>query len=318
MIGQTDEFSLIARYFAPLSKGYAGALALTDDAAFVMPEPGKVLVVSTDTIVEGVHFLPGTPAGSVAMKLARVSLSDLAAKGAKPFAALLNAVLPRARDAAWIVAFSDGLKQDFDRFGLALIGGDTVSTPGPLCLSLTVLGWADTGRTPHRSGALIDDDVWVSGAIGDGGAGLLVARGGSGSAYLLDRYRHPQPRLALGAAIAGLVTAAMDVSDGLIQDLGHICKASGLGAEIAAGSIPLSPDFKQTGLSAVEAATMGDDYELLFTAAPDRADVLLAAAARSGVDITRIGRMIDGAGVRCLDALGNDVTPVRTGWRHFD
>ncbi len=312
-----DEFSLIARYFAPLSQSFAGAMSLKDDAAFIAPEPGKVLVVTTDAIVSGVHFLPDTPADLVARKLVRVNLSDLSAKGAKPFAVLLNAVFPPSIDEAWVEAFSSGLKRDFDEFGLSLIGGDTVSTPGPLCLALTALGWAGIGLTPYRSVAKPGDDIWVSGTIGDGGAGLLAAQGKIVSDVLKDRYQLPQPRVELGQAIAGLVNAAMDVSDGLIQDLGHICKASGLAAELTMETIPLSLAFRQTGLSVIDAASMGDDYELLFTASPEQADALLEQSLRCGVDIARIGRMIEGQGVRCRDAQGNDVTPRRKGWNHF-
>jgi thiamine-monophosphate kinase len=318
MTGQQDEFSLIARYFAPLSQSFAGAMSLSDDAAFVTPEPGKVLVVTTDAIVEGVHFLSNTPADLVARKLVRVNLSDLAAKGAKPFAVLFNAVFPKTLEESWIASFSAGLKQDFDQFGISLIGGDTVSTPGPLCLALTALGWATIGMTPHRSVAKAGDDIWVSGTIGDGGAGLLVAKGNFASDYLRDRYQLPQPRVELGQAIAGLVNAAMDVSDGLIQDLGHICAASNLGAELLLDHIPLSQAYRETGLSVLDAASMGDDYELLFTASPHQSEAIQDQSLRCGIDIARIGRMIEGKGVCCHDAKGAIVTPTRTGWQHFD
>ena len=317
MAGPVDEFGLIARFFAPLSAGYAGAHGLTDDAAFIAPQDGKVLAVTTDTMVEGVHFLPHTPPALLARKLVRVNLSDLAAKAATPFAVTLNAALPSTVTDPWLTEFAQGLGQDLTQYGIALIGGDTVAIPGPLCLGLTAFGWADPVACPHRSGAKTGDDIWVSGTIGDGGAGLLAAQGQLSSAALRQRYDLPEPRLGLGIRLGGVVTAAMDVSDGLVQDLGHICRASQLGAELWIDRIPLSADFIASGMTALQAATCGDDYELLFTASPAAAPQLLAVAAASAVDISRVGRMMDGAGVICRDADGHDVTPTRTGWRHF-
>ncbi len=319
-----DEFGLIAELFAPLSLGYPGALALTDDAAFIAPKPGKLLTVTTDTIVDGVHFLTGTAPDLVARKLVRVNLSDLAAKGAEPFAVMLNAALPKDIGWDWLQGFAAGLKQDFDEFGLSLIGGDTVSIPGPLCLGLTAFGWCDPAHSPHRSGAADGDDIWVSGTIGDGGAGLLVQQDKAfpdhiekNSNFLKSRYDIPQPRVALGLAIAFSVSACMDVSDGLVQDLNHICQASGLGAQIELATIPVSVAFTAAGFSPLQAIGMGDDYELLFTARPQDANALLACARTCSVDITRIGRMISGQGVHCLDPQGREVIPEKAGWQHF-
>lgn len=318
-----DEFGLIAELFAPLSRGYDGAHSLRDDAAFIKQQPGKLLTVTTDTIVEGVHFLGGTAPGLVARKLVRVNLSDLAAKGAQPFAVMVNAAFPKDIGWDWLRGFAAGLKQDFDCFGLWLIGGDTVSIPGPLCLGLTAFGWCDPAHSPHRSGAGEGDDIWVTGTIGDGGAGLLAAQnklpGGTAaeSAFLKDRYDLPQPRVDFGVAMAPYVSASMDVSDGLVQDLGHICTASGLGAQVDVGGIPMSSAFTNAGFTPVQAIAMGDDYELLFTASPANAAVLRDCARTCNVDITRIGRMMQGSGVLCLDPKGRDVTPVSAGWRHF-
>ena len=320
MAGGLDEFGLIARLFAPLTHGYGGAHGLTDDAAFITPEPGKVLVVTTDTMVAGIHFLPGTSPGRIARKLIRCNLSDLAAKGAKPFAVTLNAALPPETDQDWLTGFAQGLALDLTEFDTALIGGDTVAIPGPLCLGLTAYGWADPAATPHRSGAQAGDDIWVSGTIGDGGAGLLAAQGqltGTGADWLRDRYDLPIPRLALGQGLAGLVHAAMDISDGLLQDLGHICRASHLGAQIRIDHIPLSEAYAATGWDRLRAAGLGDDYELLFTAAPSQADAVRQIARTSHVDITRIGRMIRGDGVNCYDGQGQLVIPAQTGWQHF-
>lgn len=316
-----NEFGLIAQLFAPLAAGYAGAFGLTDDAAFITPEPGKLLTVTTDTMVEGVHFLPQTSGDLVARKLVRVNLSDLAAKGAKPFAILLNLAIPKSVAPAWLTDFAAGLQRDLALYGIALIGGDTVSIPGPCCLGLTAFGWADPAQCPHRSGAKPGDEIWVSGTIGDGGAGLRAAKGeltGPQAVYLKQRYDLPEPRLALGLGIAGLVSASMDISDGLVQDLGHIARTSGLAAEIQMAEIPLSLAFKTSGHGVEHAVGMGDDYELLFTASPARADELTRIARMCGVDITRIGRMMAGAGVLCRDGQGRDVTPKRTGWQHFE
>ena len=321
MAGALDEFGLISQLFAPLSAGYAGACNLTDDAAFILPEPGKLLTVTTDTMVEGVHFLPQTSAGLVARKLVRVNLSDLAAKGAKPFAVLLNLAVPKSVSAPWLTDFAAGLRHDLTLYDVALIGGDTVAIPGPYCLGLTAFGWADAAHCPHRSGAKAGDEIWVSGTIGDGGAGLRAAQGkltGPQAVYLKQHYDLPEPRLALGSKIAPLVTACMDVSDGLVQDLGHICQASGLAAELQMQDIPLSLAFKTSGFGVEDAITMGDDYELLFTAPPSHSDQLIHLAHMCKVDITRIGRMMDGAGVICRDPLGRDVTPQRRGWQHFE
>jgi thiamine-monophosphate kinase len=314
-----DEFGLIAKYFSPLTKGYAGAHNLTDDAAFITPVAGKVLTVTTDTLVEGVHFLPHTAPDLVARKALRVNLSDLASKGAKPFAVMLNSVFPRDFGSDWIGRFAAGLSQDLDAFDCCLIGGDTVASVGPLTIGITAFGWSDPACCPHRSGAKAQDDIWVSGTIGDGGLGLLAAQGklpDPGGA-LQSRYDLPEPRIALGQAIAPWVSAAMDISDGLLQDLGHIGKASGLGAEVFVSLIPLSASYGHSGYGGLAALTMGDDYELLFTAPADHADQLLRLAQTANVDITRIGRMMVPMGIICRDQDGQDVTPLRRGWQHF-
>ena len=313
MAGGLDEFGLIDRLLAPLAAAYPGARGLTDDVAVITPPPGKVLVVTTDTMVEGVHFPAACAADLVARKLVRVNLSDLASKGAEPFGVTLNLALPPDTSPAWMDAFATGLGQDLAHFHMALLGGDTVSLPGPVCLGLTAFGWADPACVPARSGALAGDDIWVSGTIGDGGAGLRRLD----HAWLRHRYDLPQPRLALGRLIAPLATASMDVSDGLLQDLGHICRASHLGAEIRLQAVPLSPDFVQAGFTVTQAVGFGDDYEILFTAPPGQAPALQESARQSRVDITRIGRMIPGQGVTCLDDAGQKVAIARQGWQHF-
>jgi len=322
-----DEFRLIADLFAPLSRGYPGALGLTDDAALMRPPPGMDMVLTVDAMVEGIHFLPDDPADLVARKLVRVNLSDLAAKGAVPVAVMLAAAFPHNVTGAWLRRFADGLRLDLEAFSIALIGGDTVSTPGPLTLSLTAFGQVVAGTALLRSGARAGDRIWVSGSLGDGAAGLRAAQGLLGDArpehvgYLADRYRLPRPRTGLGPELVGHAHAAMDVSDGLVQDLGHLCRASAVGAEIRADGVPLSPAVAalvaadQSWLATV--LTGGDDYELLFTAPPEETEALIQIAARTGVALTPIGSVVPGSGVTVLDA---DAVPMRlgpAGWRHF-
>jgi thiamine-monophosphate kinase len=323
---EPDEFRLIAELFAPLAAGFPGALGLTDDAAFIPAEPGFDTVATMDAMVAGVHFLPDDPPDLVARKLVRVNLSDLAAKGAVPVAAMLAAAFPFGVDNDWLRRFATGLGDDLRRFSVALIGGDTVATPGPLTLSLTALGRVAAGQGLLRRGARPGDDIWVSGTIGDGALGLAAAKGelagatGEHVAFLADRYRLPRPRVELGPRLVGLATAAMDVSDGLVQDLGHICRLSGLSAEVEAAKVPLSPAAgavllaDQSLLASVLAG--GDDYELLFTAPPSAFGDVAALAALA--PLTRIGRMGQGpGGVTVFGADGRKLALGRGGWRHF-
>jgi thiamine-monophosphate kinase len=317
------EFALIARHFRPLAGD--GALGLEDDAALLDIPPGRRLVIAADAMVEGVHYLPGDPPETIGRKLLRVNLSDLAAMGAAPLGYLMTTALPRGVAQDWIAAFARGLAEDQQAFGLHVLGGDTTATPGPACLSLTILGTVAPGAVLYRHGAMPGDDVWVSGTIGDGALGLRVLRGeiaGDAAGHLVERYRLPRPRLALGQAVAGLARAGLDVSDGLVQDLGHLCRAGGCGAEVEAAAVPLSP--AAAALVARDPAllpalvTGGDDYELLFTAAPEAAGALRAAAARAGTPVARIGRMVPGPPVVVLrDAAGAPVPLAREGWSHF-
>ena len=237
--GLPAEFSLIARHFRPLAG--PGSLDLLDDGALLTPPPGRQLVFTADAMVAGVHFLPDDPADSVAAKLLRVNLSDLAAMGAVPLAYLMTVSAPRETGDAWFAAFATGLARDQAQFGITLLGGDTTSTPGPTTLSLTAIGHVAPGAALRRTGAVAGDEIWVTGTIGDGALGLLALQGKVADAdgWLAGRYRLPEPRL--GLALHGVVSACMDVSDGLVQDLGHLCRASGLGAVIEAGLVPRSP-----------------------------------------------------------------------------
>ena len=314
-----DEFDLIARHFAPLASGAPGAFGLTDDAALVEVGAGRRLVVTKDMVVAGVHFLADDPADLVARKLLRVNLSDLAAMGAAPRAYLLAIALPRDVDDSWVAGFAAGLGVDQEAFGVHLIGGDTVATDGPLTASITALGEVGADHALRRAGARPGDTVYVSGTLGDAALGLLVRRGAlpeldaDAQASLVDRYRLPRPRLDLGQQLQGVASAAIDISDGLVADLGHVCARSGVGAEVEAGRAPLSPAAR----SALEASpelmasvlTGGDDYELLFTASS--VDGLTAVP-----PITAIGRITDGSGVRVLDNEGAPMTFPSAGYRH--
>ncbi|MCQ4158960.1 thiamine-phosphate kinase [Roseomonas sp. GC11] len=316
------EFSLIARHFAPLAG--PGALGLLDDAALLTPPANRELVLAADAMVAGVHFLPDDPPETLGRKLLRVNLSDLAAMGAAPLGYLMTLALPRGTPDAWLAAFSAGLAEDQREFGLSVLGGDTVSIPGPVTLSLTILGHVAPGQALRRAGARPGDEVWVSGSIGDGALGLMALRGAVADAggFLASRYRLPRPRLALGQALAGLARAAMDVSDGLVQDLGHLCRAGGCGAVLRAADVPLSPPA--AALVAAGAVALpkllsgGDDYELLFAAPPGAAPEIFARAAACGVAVSRIGHFVPGeAVVTVLDEAGAELPPGPGGWSHF-
>jgi thiamine-monophosphate kinase len=306
------EFGLIARCFAPLA-GPAG-LGLLDDAALLAPPPGRELVISADALVAGVHFLPDDPADLIARKLLRANLSDLAAKGAVPLGYLLTVAAPRATPEAWFSAFAAGLALDQAEYGVTLLGGDTTSTPGPVCLSLTILGHVAPGAMVRRSGARAGDGIWVTGTIGDAALGLAVARAGAGDAFLLDRYRLPRPRV--GFPLAGIASAAMDVSDGLVQDLGHLCRASSLGARIDAARVPLSPAAAAAS-DLLRCLVGGDDYEILMAVPHDRTERLLAAAAGVGVPVSRIGAFAAGGPDVAVENAPPGLSASAGGWSHF-
>lgn len=314
--GPPAEFGLIARHFRPLAG--PGGLDLLDDAALLEPPPGRQLVFTADAMIAGVHFLPDDPAGAVGAKLLRVNLSDLAAMGATPLAYLMTVSAPRDTGDAWFAAFAAGLARDQARFGITLLGGDTTATPGPMTLSLTAIGHVSPGTALRRRGASAGDEVWVTGTIGDGALGLLALRGqvADPDGWLAGRYRLPEPRL--GMALHGVVSACMDVSDGLVQDLGHLCRAAGLGAVIDAELVPRSPAALAAGEAWLPTClTGGDDYELLMAVPPDRAPELLAAAAAKGCNVTRIGRFEAGSEVRALNGHGAVISLDRPGWSHF-
>jgi len=316
----SDEFDIIHSYFAPLTRGNGAALGLEDDAAVLSAKPGFEHVVTTDAIVAGVHFLADESPANIAARLCASNLSDLAAMGALPLGFTLAAAWPRGTDEAFIEAFAAGLGEWVDAYDFPLLGGDTVSTPGPLVFSLTAIGEVEAGRALKRSGARPGDTVYVSGTIGDGGLGLRAVKGElrdlseAHTAYLAGRFRRPTPRISTGRVLAGIASACIDVSDGLVQDLGHICEVSGVSIRIDAASVPLSDAAKaaleaDAGLLEV-ILTGGDDYELAFTSAvpPGRGDTPLTA----------IGEVTAGpGGISVIDRAGNKLEIERGGFNHF-
>jgi thiamine-monophosphate kinase len=319
-----SEFALIAELFAPLADA-PGAFGLKDDAAVIAPPAGHELVITTDALVEGVHFLADDPPLFIAKKALRVNLSDLAAKGAEAAGYLLALSLPSGLGMEWLMSFANGLKQDQREFGISLFGGDTTSTPGPLTIAITAFGFVPKGKMIRRAGARPDDLVFVSGTIGDAGAGLELLRKPHETShavkdFLVHRYREPRPRLWLGQALRGVAHAALDVSDGLLADLGHIADVAGVRIEVQAHRLPLSAALQAVwgsdDIARAKAATAGDDYEIAFTVAPRFADDAVKAA-RDAAAITEIGRVVTGQGVVLLDEAGREIAVDRKGYTHF-
>jgi thiamine-monophosphate kinase len=310
----SDEFSRIARYFAPLA-GEEG-LGLANDAAVLNPPLGRELVLTVDQMLEGVHFLSGDDPALIARKLLRRNLSDLAAMGAVPMGYLLTTALPAGLPESWLAGFAAGLAQDQNIYGISLYGGDSSSARRDISLSATLLGHVAPGTAFSRGGAQPGDEVWVTGTIGDAALGLKARLGEltDPTGYLTQRSMLPEPRV--GLRLAGIVSAAIDVSDGLLQDLGHICKVSGVGAVIAADAVPISPQAAAFGAEMLEARlTDGDDYELVVTVPPEHAEALKAAC--GALPITRIGQIVAGEGVEVLDNAGRALRFGKAGWQHF-
>lgn len=320
------EFELIRTLFAPLSRALPGAFGLADDVAIVSPPDGHEIVLKTDAVIEGVHFHKSDPAETIAKKALRVNISDFAAKGAAPHAYLLALGLPDWPDISWLEWFVQGLAEDQAEFNVDLAGGDTNRTPGPLTIAVTMTGFVPRGTLIRRSGAAVGDVVYVTGSIGDAGGGLELlhapATGPSGrNAELVSRYQVPRPRLAFGQMLRGIASASLDVSDGLIADLGHIAEVSKVRIEIDAGRVPLSAalrEFRGNDLSAVaNAATAGDDYEIAFTAPLAQRNAISMAAKQSNTQVTEVGRVMAGEGAVLLDAKGREIPLSRLGHTHF-
>jgi thiamine-monophosphate kinase len=324
----TGEFDLIARYFAPLAAKAPGALGLRDDAATFQPPAGMDLVFTTDALTADLHFLRSDPPDLIARKMLRQNLSDLAGKGARPLGYLMTTALDDGVDEAWIAKFTEGLAQDQAEFDIALWGGDTTRTPGPLALTATLIGAVPTGRALRRDGARPGDRILVTGTIGDGIFGLAAHRGEldlsqEARRFLAQRYVLPQPRVALGRMLAeqGLAHAGMDISDGLAADLGHICAASNCGADVAVASVPLSDAVAdlvagEPGMI-TSAITGGDDYELLLAVPSDRVAAVQEAARRSGTAIAEIGSIVQESGLTFRDRDNQPLAFEKAGFTHF-
>jgi thiamine-monophosphate kinase len=325
----SGEDSLIARYFKPIATD-ANALGLVDDAA-ILKALGEDIVVTTDAIVEGVHYLASDPPDTVARKALRTNLSDLAAKGAAPAGFALTLAL-RTADENWLEPFARALGEDAKSFSCPLLGGDTVSTPGPLMISITAFGRVPQGKMVRRVGAKPGDRIMVSGTIGDAALGLDILRNGAvakalagdskASEALVARYRVPQPRNALAEAIRDHASAAMDVSDGLAGDLAKLCTASGVTAVIDIPSIPAAAavaSLLSRGVVGIDALIAGgDDYEILCAVPEAAVDAFAGAARQAGVAVTDIGTIMAGDGVpRFLDGEGRDLPLARLSYSHF-
>lgn len=315
-----SEFDLIKRFFTRPAPG--AELGVGDDAALLRLAPGMELAISTDMLVAGRHFLPDTDPYLLGHKALAVNLSDMAAMGATPRWATLSLALPQV-DESWLAAFSQGFFDLAGRHGVDLVGGDT--TGGPLNLCITILGEVPIGRALRRDGAREGDDIWVSGTLGGAALGLRHLLGAAGlppgaAASCLDALYRPMPRLALGQALLGVASSAIDVSDGFLADLGHLLERSGLGAEVEMARLPAhaavasrldDPAVGQCLLAG------GDDYELCFSAPPDQASGVLAAGALAGVSVTRVGRMTRTGGLRILGGDGQVISIEKGGYDHF-
>jgi thiamine-monophosphate kinase len=325
----SGEERLIGRYFRPLATA-AGAFGLADDAAVLTPPAGCDLVLTTDGVIAGIHFLADDPPGGIARKALRMNLSDLAAKGAMPIGFLLSIALPAGTKESWIAGFAAGLKEDIEHYGCQLFGGDTDHTPGPLSVSIAAFGAVPYGGMVRRTTARAGDFIIVTGTIGDAALGVLLHKD-AGSAerwrlsgafrdHLRERYLLPQPRNGLVQALRDHASAAMDVSDGLAGDLAKLCRASGVAAEIDVAAVPLS-DAARAVLTAdtqliERILTGGDDYEILATVPPAKLSAFQATAAKAGVVVSKIGQVGSGQGVRFLRD-GKVLSFTRSAYTHF-
>jgi len=313
------EFDLIARHFAALTQPRADVvLGVGDDAALLDLPPGQELVATVDTLALGVHFFADCPPAALGHKALAVNLSDLAAMGAAPAWALLALTLPAADD-AWLAQFASGFAALARQFEVSLVGGDTCR--GPLAVTITALGHVPRGQALRRSGARPGDGVYLSGQIGAAGLAVRARRGeitlpAALAAHAAQRLDHPQPRVALGLALRGLASAAIDVSDGLLADLGHICVSSGVGARLDLARLPL-PDGALDVAACDSLISAGDDYELCFTVPPRHEPALAALAAKVGCALTRIGRIEAGPGLWLVDAAGEVRSAPPGGHDHF-
>ena len=325
------ERAIIQEFLAPLAAGHPGALGLQDDCAVIAPAPGHELVLKTDAIAEGVHFLPDDAPEDIGWKALAVNVSDLAAKGARPVGYLMSLAFPEAPTRDWMAAFARGLAEAQAAFGMHLLGGDTDRRPGPVSITPMVMGEVPVGRMVRRGAARAGDTIYVSGTLGDAALGLRLRRepglaalwslNGRDVEALTGRFLRPQPRLALGPAVLAHARASMDLSDGLMKDLGRMCLASCVGARVEHARLPVSAGFaavRAADAAAAEAALFaGDDYEILCAVAPESCAAFEAGAAAAGLAVTAIGRFEAGGGVALIDSLGQPMPLAETGWDHF-
>lgn len=325
------EFDIIHDYFRPLARDFPGALNLSDDCAILDVPGNNKLAVTADCLVEGTHFLATDPPDSVGAKLLGVNLSDLAAMGATPLAYTMTLSLPRDTGLDWIEAFTAGLRIMQERYDVHLMGGDTVANlQGATTLSLTAFGVLPPGGALRRNGARAGDRIWVSGTLGDGAAGLRILAGTDldrqcgGADFLADRYRYPQPRVALGARLAGLANAAIDISDGLVQDLAHICDESVVSAQLHTHRLPQSQAVRECFSDRDARLRLvlggGDDYEILFSADADKSESLIDLSRELDLKLTQIGKFIprEDKAVRLMNEEGQEIAFADlSGFDHF-
>ena len=326
-----DEFKMIKELLSPLSLGEGGAYGLSDDAAKLNIEKGNI-VLTTDAIIEGVHFPKSEDPKILASRIIRVNLSDIAAMGAVPRAYLLVLALPSSTTLKWIESFVEGLSDEQKEFSISLIGGDTTHTHSELMLSITMIGEIYDNNILLRSGARIGDYIYVSGFIGDAALGLSLIQGRyksnniSITDYLVNRFRKPTPRIDLGKGLNGIANSAADVSDGLLADLRHICEASGVYAEIYLNDIPISSEaesiIKNDIDSRIELLSGGDDYELVFTVPFELTSQVSQLSEKYNVEIKQIGKII-GAGlnedvITLKDINGKILKVDSEGYQHFN
>ena len=327
VITETD---LIQTYLAPLAAGAPGAFGLMDDAALISPEPGTDIVITTDPVRAGVHFFETDRADDIAWKALAVNVSDLAAKGARPLAYTMALAFPEAPERSWMQSFADGLRAAQTEFGCHLIGGDTDRASGSLSIAITAFGSVPRGRMVQRTTAKAGDHIFVTGTLGDAALGIALHRDpafmnreltSGDRAFLAGRYLRPSPRLALRPLLLSAASASLDISDGLLKDLGRMAASAGAGATIRFEVLPLSPSARHM-IEAVpsfaeQIASGGDDYEILFAVPPDRLELLRSGAPAVPVQITEIGRLEAGGGVTLLDASGRAMHFGSSGYDHF-
>ena len=323
-----NEFDIINAYFRPLAENTPSSLSLTDDAALLSAKPDQELVITKDVSIAGIHFFENQSADLIARKCIRVNLSDIAAMGATPLVYLLALSLPIPANHNWLKLFSDGLNHDQLQYGIGLSGGDTVSTTGPISISITMLGQIGANKALKRSNALPGDDVWVSGDIGDATVALKIQKGAinlsnnEAKSNLLKRLTLPEPRIELGRSLIGLANSATDVSDGLAADLNNICRASGVGAIIEISQIPLSDWVarnigKSKQINIIDIVSGGEDYELVFTAPPKNAKLIRNLSKKLDLNLIRIGTIVNSRSVRFIDSSGQDLPLNTRGFSHF-